>query len=153
MNALLAFYPQIKAVHVLAVLLSGSLFALRGAAVIGGAHWPLRTPVRVTSIAIDTALLTAALMLFGMLPKAMFANGWLAVKLVLVVVYVALGSLALRRAHTHRGRVIAYVAALLVLATIIGIARAHHPLGWWRGTVEVPYEVRSRPKADTRLPE
>jgi uncharacterized membrane protein SirB2 len=126
----ITFYPQVKAVHVLAVLLSGSLFALRGAAVLAGARWPMWAPVRYASYVIDTALLTAALMLFGMLPKAMFANGWLWVKVGLLVVYVVLGSLALRRARTPRGRALAYAAALLVFATIVGIARAHHPLGW-----------------------
>jgi len=128
---LLAFYPQIKWVHVAAVCSSGTLFLLRGLLV--QARWPawaMAAPVRYLSYTVDTILLTAALMLLTILPHAMFANGWLTAKLVLVVVYVLLGSFALKRGRTPRVRLACYVAALLVFATIIGIALAHHPLGW-----------------------
>ena len=127
---MIEFYPQIRHIHVMAVLLSGSLFALRGAFALAGARWPQAAPVRYASYAIDTTLLTAALMLVTILPGAMFANGWLATKLVLVVVYVVLGVLAMKRGRTRGVRAGCYAAALLVFATIFGIARMHHPLGW-----------------------
>ncbi len=131
------FYPQIKAVHIACVILSGMLFVLRGSLVQAGrgtvAHW---APLRYLSYSVDTILLTAALMLLTILPGAYFANGWLTVKLVGVVLYVICGSLALMRA---RGRDLQrgfFVAALLVYANIVGIAWEHHPLGWlhaWTG--------------------
>ncbi len=128
---LLAFYPQIKWVHVAAVCSSGMLFLLRGLLVQARRpEWAMAAPVRYLSYTVDTILLTAALMLLTILPHAMFANGWLTTKLVLVVVYVLLGSFALKRGRTPRVRLACYVAALLVFATIIGIALAHHPLGW-----------------------
>jgi uncharacterized membrane protein SirB2 len=127
---MMEFYPQIRHVHILAVVLSGSLFALRGAFALAGARWPHAAGTRYLSYAIDTTLLTAALMLLTILPGAMFANGWLATKLALVVAYVVLGVLALRRGRTRGIRLGCFVAALLVFATIFGIARMHHPLGW-----------------------
>lgn len=127
---MMAFYLQIKLVHVLAVLASGSLFALRGAALLAGQRWAMATPLRYLSYSIDTVLLTAALMLLTILPRGMFANGWLALKLVLLVVYVVLGSLALKRARSGRARRIAYGAALLTYLYMLGVARTHHPLGW-----------------------
>jgi uncharacterized membrane protein SirB2 len=133
---MIEFYPQIRQVHVLAVILSGSLFALRGAFALAGARWPQAAPVRYLSYAIDTTLLTAALMLVTILPAAMFANGWLATKLALVVVYVVLGVLAMKRGRTRGVRAGCFAAALLVFAAIVGIARMHHPLGWlspWLG--------------------
>ena len=134
---LIAFYPQIKWVHIATVCASGSLFALRGALVQAGIpRWAMASPVRYLSYTIDTILLTAALMLLTILPGAMFANGWLTTKLVLVVVYVGLGTFALKRGRTPRIRTICFIAALLVFVTIIGIALAHHPLGWllrWLG--------------------
>jgi uncharacterized membrane protein SirB2 len=60
--------------------------------------------VRWTSYTIDTTLLTAAMMLLTILPWAMFGNGWLAVKLVLLVVYIVLGILALRPQRTRPAR-------------------------------------------------
>lgn len=133
---MIEFYPQIKQFHIFIALLSGSLFALRGAFAIGGARWPNALPVKWLSYAIDTTLLTAALMLLTILPGAMFANGWLVVKVGLLVVYVVLGVFALRRARTPRGRLLAYLAALTTFLAIYSIARAHHPLGfysWWFG--------------------
>jgi uncharacterized membrane protein SirB2 len=123
---MIEFYPQIKHVHIMMVVLSGALFALRGAGMLLGAKWPKALPVRWTSMAIDTTLLTAALMLLTVLPMAMFANGWLAMKLGLLVVYVVLGVLAFRR---ERLRPLFYVLALLTYAWMYSIARVHHPLG------------------------
>ena len=128
---LMAFYPQIKWVHIAAVSASGSLFALRGALVQARRpQWAMAAPVRYASYAIDTVLLTAALMLLTLLPGAMFANGWLTTKLVLVVAYVVLGTFALKRGRTPRARTACYFAALLAFATIVGVALAHHPLRW-----------------------
>lgn len=125
------FYPQIKWVHIACVLASGSLFALRGLLVqaghAGAAQW---TPVRWLSYAIDTTLLTAALMLLSILPGALFANGWLTTKLVLLVVYVVLATLALKRARTPRARLGFFVAALITYIYMLGVARMHHPLSW-----------------------
>ena len=126
----MAFYPQVREVHILAVILSGSLFALRGGCTLAGMRWPRAAPVRYLSYTIDTTLLTAALMLVTMLPAAMFANHWLTVKLCFVVLYVVLG-IATMRARRRGMQAVFYVAALLVFALIVGIARAHHPLGWW----------------------
>jgi uncharacterized membrane protein SirB2 len=125
------FYPQIKWVHVAAVLCSGSLFLLRGTLVqLGHGGWARRAPLRWLSYTIDSVLLTAALMLFTMLPGAVFANGWLLAKLVLLVTYIALGVFAMReRVSPQVGRV-CFFAALAVFATMYTIARTHHPLGW-----------------------
>ncbi|MEJ1095543.1 MULTISPECIES: SirB2 family protein [unclassified Pseudoxanthomonas] len=126
---MIEFYPQIRQFHILVALLSGSLFALRGAFLIGGARWPQALAIRWVSYTIDTALLTAALMLLTILPGGMFANGWLTVKVSLIVAYIVLGAFALKRAKTTRARLVFYVAALAAFFAIYSIARAHHPLG------------------------
>jgi uncharacterized membrane protein SirB2 len=124
------FYPQIKSVHVATVVASGLLFAARGMLVQAGRpRWAMAAPVRYLSYAIDTTLLTAALMLLTLLPGALFANGWLAVKVALLVGYVVLGSFALRRGRTARTRLACYLAALGLFAFVSTIARAHHPGG------------------------
>lgn len=126
---MIVYYLQIKWVHVIAVLASGALFTMRGAFVLAGARWPMAAPLRYLSYSIDTVLLTAAAMLASILPAAMFANGWLATKLVLLPVYIVLGSFALQRARTQVGRALSYATALAVFGFILGIARMHHPLG------------------------
>lgn len=126
---MLEFYPQIKFVHILAIMCSGSLFLLRGGGLLAGMRWPMAAPVRYASYTVDTVLLTAAMMLLTILPHELFANGWLAVKVALVVAYIVLGVFAMRRGRTRRTRAVAYAAALLVFAQIYFIARVHNPLG------------------------
>lgn len=129
MREMIELYPQIKWVHVAAVIASGSLFLLRGLAVQARAHWPMAAPVRYLSYGIDCVLLAAALILVAILPAALYANGWLAVKLVLLVVYIGLGTFALKRGRTRTIRLATFVGALAVYGSIIAVARTHHPLG------------------------
>jgi uncharacterized membrane protein SirB2 len=129
---MIEFYPQIRLLHITCVVLSGALFFLRGAGVLAGMHWPMRLPVRLASYSIDTALLTAALMLVTMLPGAVFANGWLTTKLMLLVVYIVLGSLALKRARTPRLGLLCFIAAAATYLFMFSIARVHDPLGIFR---------------------
>ena len=127
---MIEFYPQIKWVHVAAVLCSGSLFLLRGLLVqFGRGQWARTAPLRYLSYTIDSVLLTAALMLFTMLPSVLFANGWLALKLVLLVLYIGLGVAALRERSSPRARSLTFVLALAVFGSMLSIARSHHPLG------------------------
>jgi uncharacterized membrane protein SirB2 len=129
---MIEFYPQIRFVHIACVLLSGVLFFLRGTGVLTGARWPMALPVRVVSYSIDTVLLTAALMLFTMLPGGVFANGWLTVKLLLLVIYIGLGSFALKRAKTRAEKSGFFIAATATYLLMFSIARAHDPLGIFR---------------------
>ena len=126
---MIEFYPDIKWVHVAAVIASGLLFALRGGGVLAGARWPMFAPLRYLSYTIDTVLLTAALMLATILHQYPFVHAWLTVKVLLLVIYVVLGTLALKRARSHTARTWCFAAALLVYLFIISVARAHQPLG------------------------
>ena len=128
-SPMIEFYPQIKAVHVAAIMASGLLFLLRGAGVQAGAAWPMAAPFRYLSYSIDTVLLTAALMLVTILHQYPFVDDWLTAKVLLLVVYVVLGTFALKRGRTRATRTACWIAALLVYLFIASIARAHHPLG------------------------
>jgi uncharacterized membrane protein SirB2 len=127
---MIEFYPQIKFAHVLCVILSGSLFALRGMMMLAGSRLANHAALRYLSYAIDTTLLTAALMLVAILHQYPFVQAWLTVKVLLLVVYIVLGVFALRRGRTRRVRATCYVIALVVFAAIVGVALTHNPLGW-----------------------
>lgn len=131
-----AFYPQIKAVHIWSVAASGSLFFLRGAALnLFGAGWVKALPVRILSWTIDTVLLTAALMLLTIVQQYPFVHAWLTVKVLLLVVYIGLGTVALRPQRPRRVRIVFWIAALAVFGFIVTVARAHNPLGIFAGAV------------------
>jgi uncharacterized membrane protein SirB2 len=129
-GGMIEFYPQVRHVHITAVCLSGALFALRGLGVVAGQAWPRHALLRYGSYAIDTVLLTAALMLLTILPGALFANHWLAVKLCFVAAYIALGIATMRTRRGRGARAGFYMAALLAYGTAFGIARMRHPAGW-----------------------
>ena len=124
-----AFYLEIRAVHIGAVILSGLLMLLRGVARNAfGASWVMAWPVRTLSYTIDTVLLTAALMLTTIIQQYPFVDGWLTMKVLLLVVYIMLGYNGLR-GRTPQIRWASLASAALVYGFIVTIARAHSPLG------------------------
>jgi len=127
---MLEYYTQIKLVHVIAVFSSGALFLTRGLMVQTGRQvWAMSAMLRYLSYTIDTVLLVAALMLLAILPAAVYSNGWLTTKVMLLLVYIVLGSFALKRARTPRNRFWCFVAALLTYSFMLTIAWTHQPLG------------------------
>lgn len=126
-----AFYLDIRAVHIGSVALSGLLMLLRGVAYNGfGATWVMAWPVRTLSYTIDTVLLTAALMLTTIIQQFPFVDGWLTMKVLLLVAYIWLGYNALR-GGTARMRWASLGGAALVYGFIVSVARAHSPLGFF----------------------
>ena len=124
-----AFYLEIRAVHIGAVILSGLLMLLRGLARNTlDATWVMAWPVRSLSYTIDTLLLTAALMLTTIIQQFPFVDSWLTMKVLLVVAYIILGYNALR-GRTIKARWASLGGAALVYGFIVTIARAHSPLG------------------------
>ena len=126
---MIEFYLQIKWVHIIAVICSGSLFFVRGLMLLNNMKVAMAGPVRYLSYSIDTVLLTAALMLATMLPSSIFANGWLLEKIILLVVYIVIGSFALKRSRNHKNRTWFFIAAVSVYLFMFSVARTHHPLG------------------------
>lgn len=127
---LAAHFFALRSVHVACVALSGTLFGIRG--VLRLRAWPAVNHVafRVASQTIDSTLLAAAVLLTLAIHQYPFVNAWLTMKLLLLVLYVVLGSFALRRARTVRGRACAFLGALLTFAAIIGVAVTHSPWSW-----------------------
>jgi uncharacterized membrane protein SirB2 len=126
---MIEFYPYIKLVHVACVVMSGTLFALRGAMRMFDSRFANHAVLRYASHAIDTTLLTAALMLVTLLHQYPFVQAWLTVKVLLLVVYIALGTFALKRGRTRAIRATSYVAALTVFLFIVSVAHLHDPWG------------------------
>ncbi|MBL0163921.1 MAG: SirB2 family protein [Xanthomonadales bacterium] len=127
---MIEFYPQIKFVHILCVILSGSLFAARRLMMLADSPWTNHIVLRRLSWTIDTTLLVAALMLIMIMHQYPFVQAWLTVKVVMLVVYIVLGVFALKRGRTRAARLGFYVAALLVFLFIVSVARAHAPWGF-----------------------
>jgi uncharacterized membrane protein SirB2 len=122
------FHAQAKWLHVGMVILSGALFAARGLMMLAHSPWTHHALLRYSSYAIDTVLLAAAVALAAMLHQYPFVHGWLTVKVLLLVAYIVLGSLALKRGRSHGVRAACFAAALAVYACIILVARTRTTL-------------------------
>ncbi len=124
------WYPEILAVHIGCVVLSGSLFAIRGVLHIRQSALAHHARVRAASHMVDTVLLIAAVLLTLILRQYPLVDGWLTAKVLWLLGYIALGMITLRCAHTPIGRAAAFATALVVFAFIVGIAVVHRPAGW-----------------------
>lgn len=120
--ALIEHYVLIKHAHVTLAAASVALFSARVLAVLAGARWPLATAWRVTSVVMDTLLIGAGATLWWLLSLHPQRDPWLLVKLMLIVVYIGLGSLAMKRARTRAGKATAFAAALAVIGLVVALA-------------------------------
>jgi uncharacterized membrane protein SirB2 len=129
------YYLALRAAHIGLALLSVTIFILRGGLMLADSPARHSPWLRYPSMLVDTLLLTAALMLTTIIHQYPFTTGWLTTKVVLLVVYVVLGSIALKRGKTRGVRIVAFLAALLAVGFLFTVARAHHPLGLLAGGV------------------
>ena len=123
-------YLVLKYVHVGAVVVSFGLFFLRG-------MWMMAAPeklavrwVRVVPHVIDTVLLVSAIALAAITAQYPFVQPWLTAKVLALLLYIILGTVAIRRGRTRRVRIVAWILALTVFGYMIAVARARVPFPW-----------------------
>lgn len=114
--------------HISMVTLSGGLFVLRGLWMLADSPRLQRRWVKVVPHLIDTVLLASGIGLALLIRQYPFADGWLTAKLVALVAYIVLGTIALKRGRTKAGRVTAWLLALATFAYIVAVARSQSPL-------------------------
>ena len=123
-------YVLLKYVHVTAVIASFALFFLRGL-------WMMTTPeklgarwVRVVPHVIDTILLVSAIALAATTAQYPFVQAWLTAKVLALVLYILLGTVAIRRGRTRRVRIVAWILALSVFGYMVAVAYTRDPFPW-----------------------
>lgn len=123
-------YMVIKQVHLFAVSISLALFLLRGIWMLRGSPILQQRWVRVVPHVNDTVLLGAGVWLAILLRQVPGASGWLTAKLIALIVYIGLGTIALKRGRTATQRTVAWFAALAVFAYIVAVALTKNPMPW-----------------------
>lgn len=125
----------LRAIHVSAVALSFAGFAARGLGSFREARWVRHRAARILPHVIDTVLLFSALSMLWVLRLSPTSAPWLEAKISGLVIYILLGSIALRAPRGGRPRrplglrVAAWLAALVVFAYIVSVAVTQNPLG------------------------
>lgn len=121
-------YLMIKNLHMLAAVLSISFFMVR-------AFWSVRESsllqqkwVKISPHIIDTILLICAIYLASQWP---LSSAWIWAKVIALVVYIGLGTFAIKRGKTATIRALFAFLSILVFAYILGVAIAHNPMSWF----------------------
>jgi uncharacterized membrane protein SirB2 len=126
-------YLTLKYLHESSAFVSLALFMTRGT-------WMISTPVRlkqrwvkVAPHVVDTVLLASAIALVWQLGglDTIGTQSWLAAKIVALLVYIVLGSIALKHGGTRKIRVAAFFAAIAVFGYIVSVAVAKSPWGFF----------------------
>jgi len=122
-------YAALKLIHQSTALLSVSGFFARGLASFAGAAWVRGRGARTVPHVVDTVLLASALAMAWMLRLNPLTTPWLAAKIGGLLLYIALGMLALRPGRPLALRIAAWVAALCVVGWIASVALSKDALG------------------------
>lgn len=121
-------FMLLKHIHTSCAAISFVLFFLRGIwnfndSPIMRQHW-----VKIVPHIVDTLLLASALGLVITIQQYPFTDAWLTAKFFGLVMYILLGSIALKHGRSKSIRISAWLAALAVFAYIVLVAVKHNPL-------------------------
>ena len=123
-------YDSLKFTHISCVAISYVMFVLRGIWMMRESALLQRRWVKIVPHLVDTLLLASAVALAVMSHQYPLSNGWLTAKIVGLLIYIGLGTVALKRGKTRRTRVTAWLAAQAVFFYIVAVAITRQPLPW-----------------------
>jgi len=115
-------YLFLRHLHMSCAAFSITLFVVRGTCQTAGWPWRQWRWLRIVPHLVDTVLLVAAISLACWSQQFPIAQNWLSAKVVALLVYIGLGSLALRAGVSRPVQLSAFVAALVTVAYIVGVA-------------------------------
>ena len=121
----------LKNIHLISVGISFIYFLIRGYWMLAESRWLQRQMwARVIPDAIDTALLTSGVFLVLLTDQYPTEQAWLAAKLIALLVYIVLGSVAIKRGKTLRVRLVSFTLACLTYIYILGVAMQRDAFSW-----------------------
>lgn len=121
---------SIKYLHIGCVLLSYAFFFLRGIWMLRASPMLQQRWVKITPHVVDSALLLSAIALAILYSISPLTTPWLMAKIVALLFYIFLGTIAIKRGKTRRIRLAAWLSAQLVFLYIVTVALTHNPLPW-----------------------
>jgi uncharacterized membrane protein SirB2 len=118
----------VKYIHICCVLISYLLFFVRGVWMLRAAPILQHRWVKVAPHVVDTALLLSAITLATLLSISPLAAPWLMAKIIALLLYILLGTIAIKRGKTRKIRLAAWLAAQLVFIYIVSVALTHNAM-------------------------
>lgn len=86
--------------------------------------------MKIVPHVVDTALLASAITLAWQLNISPLDAPWLAAKIIALLLYIIVGSIALKRGKTKHVRLIAWLIAQGIFFYIVSVAVTHTPSPW-----------------------
>lgn len=123
-------YLLIKHLHVTAAALSIVFFIIRSYWSVTGNGLLQKKVVKIAPHIIDTVLLLAAILLSMRLGPAA-AQPWVLTKIVLLIAYIGVGTIAIKRGRTPTSRAVAAIIAVGIFLYIVGVALTRNPASWF----------------------
>lgn len=121
-------YALLKMIHVGSVIVSYTLFFLRGVWLLQDSENLRQRWVRILPHVVDTILLTSAVALAMTIQQNPLEHSWLTAKVVGLLLYIILGMMAMRLGKTRQTKIIAWVAAQCVFIYIVSVALTKSPV-------------------------
>jgi uncharacterized membrane protein SirB2 len=117
----------LKHLHLSTIALTLALFVLRGIWMMVESPRLQARWVRIVPHINDTLLLASGIGLAVLTQQYPLVHGWLTAKFFALILYIVLGTVALKRGKTRGQRIAAWVAALLVFGYMVAVAVTHDP--------------------------
>lgn len=118
----------IKYIHLSSVALTLIFFIIRGIWMIRDSELLKKKWVKILAPVIDTILLVSAIALTIKISQYPFVDNWLTAKVLAVILYIALGLVALTYGRTKNIRITAWLCALLCFGYIASVAVSRNPV-------------------------
>lgn len=123
-------YVAIKSLHLTCIVLSGFGFLVRAFWMLKGSPKLHARLTRIVPHVVDTLLLASAIALSVMAGQYPFVDDWVTAKVLGLIVYIVLGTIALKRGRSLKIRLAALVGALTTFAWIVSVALSKSPAGF-----------------------
>ena len=121
-------FSLLKTIHISCAALSFTLFFLRGIWSFYGSPVMRQRWAKIVPHVVDTLLLASALGLAYTIRQYPLVDAWLTAKFFALLLYIGLGSVALKHGKTKAIRLSAWLAAMAVFAYIVLVAINHNPV-------------------------
>lgn len=120
-------YLYIKHLHMTAAVVSIVLFIIRAYWSVSGSPRLQSGFARIAPHIIDTILLLAGVYLASVLG---WHQPWIAAKIIGLVLYIVVGTMAIKRGKTPASRAVAAIVAVIIFIYIVGVALTKQPMAW-----------------------
>ena len=124
-------FPILRAIHMSCAALGITGFVLRWIWMLNDSRLLNARASKIVPHIVDTVLLLSAIALVAIV--GFQANAaWISTKILSLILYIVLGTFALKRGRTKGARTVTGILAIIVFAFIASVARTHDPLGFLR---------------------